>query len=387
MSSSKLRTLVSATAIVSVLAAGGYAYSINNFADAEPVATKAQAQAFPVSVLQIEAKPTRLWSNFSGRLKAVDEVELRPQVSGTIIETRFEDGQLVTKGDILFVIDPRTYKTAVKQAQASLTAARQTLSLAKKAKIRAEELVGNGNVSRRVFDERASAYDVANSQVLSAIATLEQAEISLDHAYVKAPISGRVSQIEITEGNFVSGGTNAPTLTSIVSTNSIYADFEIDEQTYLSQMHRTSQSEVQKQAIPVQLTVGSSPSITGHIHSFDNRINPNTGTIRTRAIFENMNGALLPGMFAKINLGNPQMEPLILLPSSAISTDQDRKFVYTVSPENTVEYRLVTLGAHMNGWRVVTSGLKPKDQVIVEGIMKLRPGMPIAPHPIKENLS
>ncbi len=247
--------------------------------------------------------------------------------------------------------------------------------------------MGKGNVSRRVFDERVSNYNVAASQVLNAAANLEQAEISLDHAYVKSPINGRASQAEITEGNFVSSGANAPILTSIVSINRIYADFEIDEQTYLSQIHQTSQSESQKQSIPVQLTVGAGAPIIGHVHSFDNHINPNTGTIRTRAIFENASGTLLPGMFAKLNLGNPQEEHLILLPSSAINTDQDRKFVYTVSPNNTVEYRLVTLGAYQNGWRVVTSGLTSNDQVIVEGIMKLRPGVLIAPHPMKEDLS
>ncbi|MEH6477618.1 MAG: efflux RND transporter periplasmic adaptor subunit, partial [Sneathiella sp.] len=318
---------------------------------------------------------------------AINEIDLRPQVSGTIVETRFEDGQLVTKGDILFVIDPRTYKTAVKQAQAQLKSARETLTLAKKERLRAEELVDKGHVSRGVFDERVSAYNVASSQVLSAIATLEQAQISLDHAYVKTPISGRVSQVEITAGNFVSSGSNAPILTSIVSTDSIYADFEIDEQTYLSQMHQTNKSEASKQSVPVQLTVGTGASITGKIHSFDNHINPNTGTIRTRAIFENTNGALLPGMFAKLNLGNPQTEDLILLPPSAINTDQDRKFVYTISPESTVEYRLVTLGAYQDGRRVVTSGLVPNDQVIVEGIMKVRPGMPVAPQVLQANLS
>ncbi len=388
-SSVKLKAIVSVTAIVVALAAGGYALSSSTFADAEPALTvsKTQDQGMPVGVLQVREEPVRLWSNFSGRLKAVEEVELRPQVSGTIVETRFEDGQLVKKGDILFVIDPRTYKTAVKQAQATLAAARQTLALAKKEKLRAEELVGKGNVSRRVFDERVSNYNVAASQVLNAAATLEQAEISLDHAYVKSPINGRASQAEITEGNFVSSGANAPILTSIVSINSIYADFEIDEQTYLSQIHQTNQSESQKQSIPVQLTVGAGAPIIGHVHSFDNHINPNTGTIRTRAIFENASGTLLPGMFAKLNLGNPQEEHLILLPSSAINTDQDRKFVYTVSPNNTVEYRLVTLGAYQNGWRVVTSGLTSNDQVIVEGIMKLRPGVLIAPHPMKEDLS
>ncbi len=386
-SSSKLKTVVSATAIIATLAAAGYTLSNSRFADAEPAPTVAQAQAFPVGVLQVKTENIRLWSNFSGRLKAIDEIDLRPQVSGTIIETRFEDGQLVTKGDILFVIDPRTYKTAVKQAQAQLKSARETFTLAKKEKLRAEELVDKGHVSRGVFDERVSAYNVASSQVLSAIATLEQAEISLGHAYVKTPISGRVSQVEITAGNLVSSGANAPILTSIVSTDNIYADFEIDEQSYLTQMHQTNRSEISNRSVPVQLTIGTGTPIMGHIYSFDNQINPNTGTIRTRAIFENENGALLPGMFAKLSLGNPQSEDLILLPPSAINTDQDRKFVYTVSPENTVEYRLVTLGAYQDGRRVVTSGLSPDDQVIVEGIMKVRPGMPVAPQVLQANLS
>ena len=366
---------------------GGAHYYISKgqAADVEAATAQAAPPAMPVETITIRPEPVRLWSSFSGRLEAVEEVELRPQVSGIIVDVRFEDGQRVKAGDILFVIDPRTYQTAVNQARAELDAARYNLSLAKKERKRAEELVGRGNISKRVFDERNNAYTVASSRVRSAVAALEQAEIALDHAYVKSPINGRVSRVEITKGNYVPAGNGSPVLTTIVSTDSIYADFEVDESRYLSFLNASQQQGEQK--VPVQLSIAGQDPISGQVHSFDNRIDANTGTIRTRAVFDNRSGHLLPGMYARLQIGNPDKQQLILLPPKAINTDQDRKFVYTVSPENIVEYRQVTLGVSQNGKRVVTSGLGDNDRVIVEGIMKVRPGMPVAPRPAEDRVS
>ncbi len=380
---------LSALVLIAATAGGVVQYTVSGSqaADGEAAAAQAAPAATPVGVLTVQSESIRLWSSFSGRLEAVEEVELRPQVSGTIVEVNFEDGQRVKAGDVLFVIDPRTYRTAVRQAKAELDAARQNLALAKKEKKRAEELVERGNVSKRVFDERLNTFTVASSNVRSAIASLEQAEIELDHAFVKSPINGRVSRVEITKGNFVSGGGNSPVLTTIVSTDSIYADFEVDEQRYLSFLQASTKARGAEMQVPVQLSITGQDAIDGYVHSFDNRIDPNTGTIRTRAVFGNQQGNLLPGMYAKLRLGNPERKDLILLPSKAISTDQDRKFVYTVSDKNIVEYRQVTLGASQNGKRVVTSGLSADDQVIVEGIMKVRPGMPVAPRPVQDTVS
>lgn len=387
ITTSKFKFGLSTAVLLVSIGVGGYVISSTNFADAEPVLAAVAPQALPVNVVKIQTENIRLWNHFSGRLKAIEEVDLKPQVSGTIVDIRFADGQMVKKGDVLFVIDPRTYESAVRKAKAELDTARQNVTLAKKEKTRAEQLLARGNISKRIFDERVNTFTVTSSDVRHAIATLEQAEISLDYAYVKAPINGRASRIEITRGNYVAVGSNAPVLTTIVSTDGIYADFEIDEHTYLSNLYHNVRSKDEMMQVPVQLELGETTQITGYIHSFDNRIDPQTGTIRARAYFANERGALLPGMFAKLSLGAPRVEKLILLSPKAVSTDQNRKFVYTVSPENMVEYRQVTLGAFQDGRRVVTSGLNPNDTVIVDGIMKIRPGMPVAPQIKQENIS
>lgn len=386
-SRSKLRMLLSATAAIAAIAAGGYGLSTIGTADADEAVVQAEPQATPVTVQGIHSQSVRLWNNFSGRLSAVEEVQLRPQVSGAIVDIRFEDGQIVKQGDILAVIDPRTYKAAVDEAKAELAAARQTLSLAAKEKARAEKLVANGTVSKRVFDERVSAEQVAQSQVSRALAQLELAEIEFDHAFVKAPIDGRVSRVELTVGNQVNAGPNAPVLTTIVSTGKIYADFDLDEQTYFASIYDANKVSGADQKIPVRMTIAGGKTIDGFIHSFDNRIDTRTGTIRTRALFDNSDGALLPGSFASLQLGTSAEQDVILIAPDAISTDQDRKFVYVVQSDNTVAYRQVTLGAEVDGRRIVTSGLEPGDMVIVNGIMKVRPGMPVAPEILQASAS
>ncbi|MEK9845727.1 efflux RND transporter periplasmic adaptor subunit [Thalassospira sp.] len=312
-------------------------------------------------------------------MSAVEEVQLRPQVSGAIVEIRFEDGQLVQKDDVLAVIDPRSYQATVNEARAELAAAEQNLSLAAKEKARAEKLVSNGTVSKRVYDERLNAHRVAQSQVTRAKANLELAEIELDHAFVKAPISGRVSRVELTVGNQVNAGPNAPVLTTIVSTGKIYADFDLDEQTFFASIGDNGKIDEAAHNIPVNMTLSNGRQVSGYVHSFDNRIDARTGTIRTRALFENLDGNLLPGTFAALQVGTLAKQDVITVSPEAISTDQDRKFVYVVEPDNTVAYRQVTLGAEINGMRIVTSGLNEGDLVIVNGIMKVRPGMPVAP--------
>ncbi|WP_404423101.1 efflux RND transporter periplasmic adaptor subunit [Thalassospira australica] len=386
-SRSKLKMLLSATAAIVAIAAGGYGLSTIGSADADEAVVQAEPQVTPVTVQGIHSQSVRLWNNFSGRLSAVEEVQLRPQVSGAIVDIRFEDGQIVKEGDILAVIDPRTYKAAVDEAKAELAAARQTLSLAAKEKVRAEKLVANGTVSKRVFDERVSAEQVAQSQVNRALAQLELAEIEFDHAFVKAPIDGRVSRVELTVGNQVNAGPNAPVLTTIVSTGKIYADFDLDEQTYFASIYDATKIGGAAQQIPVRMTVAGGETISGFIHSFDNRIDTRTGTIRTRALFDNSDGALLPGSFASLQLGTSAEQDVILISPDAISTDQDRKFVYVVQSDNTVAYRQVTLGAEVDGRRIVTSGLEPGDMVIVNGIMKVRPGMPVAPEILQASAS
>ena len=378
--------VVVATALVAGLAAGTYGVKPQLFGGLNPVqAAPAPApQAVPVEVMTVAAAPVRLWTEFSGRLSAVDSVELRPQVSGTITEIRFEDGQEVEAGEVLVVIDPKPYAAAVAEAKAELGIARHTLELAEKQRARAESLVAKGHVSQSVLDERISDHTVALSQVKRAQAQLEQAEIDLDYAYVKAPIGGRLSRAEITLGNLVEAGPNAPVLTSIVSTGSIYADFDVDERTYLSHMQTIARVGGALTALPVELTIDAGqPQVHhGRIQSFDNQVDPATGTIRARAVFANEDGTLLPGLFAELRLGGPSTEAVILVGAKSIGTDQDRKFVYLLDEANRVTYREVTLGASVEGARIVTSGLAAGDRVVVEGLMKVRPGMIVAPQAV-----
>lgn len=379
----KFRTTVTAATLIGAALVGGYYVKTAVFEDYGVVhAAPAPApQAVPVTVTEMQATPIRLWTEFSGRLSAIDSVELRPQVSGRITEVRFEDGDTVAKGEVLVVIDPRPYEAAVAEAKAELSAARHTLDLAKKQRVRAESLVAKGHVSESVLDERINDHTVAISLVDSAEAQLVQAEIDLDHAYVKAPISGRLSRAEITEGNLVEAGSDAPVLTSIVATDGIYADFDVDERTYLRHMNEVAKSGRAVSTLPVELTIdaGELRRYQGHIQSFDNQIDPATGTIRARAIFANEDRSLLPGMFAELRLGGPEVTEVLLLGAGSIGTDQDRKFVYVIDETNTVLYREVTLGASVGGERIITGGLEEGERVVVDAVMKVRPGMTVAP--------
>ncbi len=348
-------------------------------------AKDAKKRVMPVDVTIIKEEPVRIWKNFSGRLTAVDFVEIRPQASGLITDVRFKDGQLVNKGDVLYVIDPQPYKIAVAKAKADLVTARNRYELARKEYRRAKDLIETKMISQRIYDERASVKLVAESTVNSAEAQLAQAKINLDYAYVKAPVSGRVSRAEITVGNLVSAGPNAPLLTSIVSNKSIYADFEVDEQTYLRYMQGDSFNESTTQKIPVELRLQNNGIVyKGEIYAFDNRIDPASGTIRARAIFDNPQGKLLPGMYARMRLGSPTKEKIILLSERAIGTDQNRKFVYVVSDKNKTIYREVHLSDRIGGNRIVHSGLKAGDKVIVRGLMRVRPDMLVEPKVVQD---
>lgn len=336
----------------------------------------AAPQAMPVDVTIIEEQTIRLWKEFSGRLVAIDYVEIRPQATGVITEIRFKDGQMVKKGDILSVIDPRPLKAIVDQKNADLVAAQNSYSLAMKEHVRAQDLLTKKMVSQQFYDERINTKLVAGSMVQRAKAQLSEAKINLDYAYIKAPISGRVSRAELTKGNLVSAGANAPLITSIVSSGRIYADFEVDEQTYIDYI--ATQDAEHKTPVKLQLQ-NSDVVFQGEFHAFDNRIDPSTGTIRARAIFDNPKGQLLPGMYARLKLGSATQQQRILISDRAIGTDQDRKFVYVVNADNQCVYREVRLGKSIDGQRIVLSGLEIGDKIIVRGLMRLRPNMLVDP--------
>lgn len=375
--------LVSFTIAVILLTALLTLGTIRNSLAAEAQATtSSEPQAMPVEITTINEQPIRLWKEFSGRLSAVDYVEVRPQASGLITEIKFEDGQLVKKGDILYIIDPRPLKAIVEQKKADYIGAQNSYDFAKKEHQRAIDLIKKKIVPQQVLDERINTKLVANSMVNRTKSELVEAEINLSYAYIKAPISGRVSRTELTEGNLVAAGANAPLLTSIVANKSIYADFEVDEQTYLRYTNSTSAG---KQSNPVELRLQNGAQVyKGTIHAFDNKIDPASGTIRARAIFDNPRGKLLSGMYARLKLGGISEENTILISERAIGTDQNRKFVYVVNDNNKTSYRQVELGDSINGFRIVHSGLTIGDKVIVRGLMRIQPDMLVAPTELGE---
>jgi multidrug efflux system membrane fusion protein len=377
---SKKRGIIAVAAILAGIGAAAYGLQVT-VASKGPAKAASARPAVPVETVKMEKAPLRVWRSFPARLVAVDEVELRPQVSGRIVDVRFRDGQTVGKGDVLFVIDPRPFEAAMQQAKADLSAAKERRAFAERELARARKLIRTNAVAKRVVDERENEFANATSAVDSAAAQVLKAEIDLDHAYVKAPISGRVSRVEVTAGNLVQTGSDAPLLTSIVSDRGIYADFDVDENTYLRNVHSADTTSDGDRNIPVQLLIGSNGSemYEGHIYAFDNRIDPATGTIRARALFSNADGTLLPGMFARLKMGSAEKRDAMLLTERAILTDQDRKYVYVVNKDSKATYREVQLGASADGKRIIEKGLEPGEQVIVGGLMVVRPNVPVAP--------
>jgi multidrug efflux system membrane fusion protein len=351
-------------------------------ADAGAKTASAAPAAVAVTVAELEAQAVRPFAEFSGRINAVDYAEIRPQVSGRITEIRFHDGEHVNAGDVLMVIDPRPYQAAVDKAQADLQTAINNAKFAKAERDRGSQLVKSNYLSQETFDQRTNADEVAKAAVQSAQAALETAQINLDYAYAKAPISGRVSRAEITLGNLVgSPGATPAILTSIVSDNGVYADFEVDEQTYLNNVRNYGQSQQEQEKIPVDVVGrGSEARIYhGHIYSFDNRIDTGSGSIRARARFDNADGGLIPGMFVSVRMGSGVVDDAILVPESAIGNDQSKRFVFVVGNGNKAEYRSVELGPQIDGNRVVLTGLKVGDRVILDHLQRLAPGAPVAP--------
>jgi len=269
----------------------------------------------------------------------------------------------------------------VAKAQSNLDSAVANASFAKKQFEDAEGLIRSLAIAQEVYDQRSNANRMAQAVLEGAQADLDNAKVDLDRAYVKAPISGRVARPEITIGNLVNAGPGAPVLTSIVSNDGIYADFEVDEQTYLQSVRARAQGMQEERMIPVELILAGDNNRTykGTIYSFDNRIDNTSGTIRARAKFANEDGGLIPGMFVSVKMASSFEFKGVLIPEKAISSDQSKKFVYVVGPDKKVVYRDLELGQQVDGERIVIAGLKVGEQVIVDGIQHIRPGSVVAP--------
>jgi len=374
------------TVALAALIAGGGIYTLGR---SHPSEAAAPVPAVEVTVQTLSPRKVQVWSEFSGRLHAVDQAEIRPEVNGRITEVRFHDGQYVKQGDILLVIDPRPYEAAVARAEANLASARTNADFAKIEQQRAAGMIKTEAIAQRIYDERANNLRVADAAVKGAEAELKTAQVDLEHAYVRAPITGRTSRAELTVGNIVQAGPGAPVLTSVVSSSAIYADFEVDEQTYVDTIRSGAASPAQEHKVPVQLTLAGDHGhvYQGTIDSFDNRLDVGSGTIRARAKFENTDGALVPGMFVSVGLASPVEHQELLVPEKAVGFDQSKKFVLVVDKDNKVEYRAVELGAQVAGSRVALKGVEAGDKVIVDGLQHARPSSVVAPKEVAQTAS
>ena len=332
----------------------------------------------PVDVATVVSQRLTEWDNFTGRLESPQIVALRPRVSGYIDFVAFDEGEYVEQGQTLFLIDNRTFKAEVDRLTAQLEEAKSRVQLAEQNYSRAFKLRKTQAVSEEVLDARLAEKNQALASLNQTQAALEVARLNRGFARVEAPISGRISRANITEGNFVTAGQTE--LTRIVSTDRLYAYFDIDEQTYLNYVgsDNNASTAVNEQPVAMRLANESDYNHWGQIDFIDNQVNGSTGTLRVRAVFNNEEGRLIPGLFAHLKLAGDTDEQGILIKEKAIGTDLNNKFVLVVNDESKVEYRAVKLGDKVGSMRIITSGLNVNDTIVVDGLQRVRPGAQVA---------
>lgn len=332
-----------------------------------------------VTVAQVTRQEITEWDEFTGRFEAVDAVEIRPRVSGYIKRVVFAEGKEVHKGDVLFEIDARPYEADLARASAELEQARTGAALAKRDVERGQRLVQINALSREEFDSRTTAAARADAAIQIAEAAVTTAKLNLEWTVVRSPISGRVGRAEVTEGNLVQASSQIP-LTSVVSLDPIYVTFDGDEQTFLKYAalaRNGSRPSSASHRTPVSLGLADEGDLypyTGYVDFIDNQLNPQTGTIKIRAVFDNHDRRFTPGLYARVKLVGSGRYPATLIQDKAIGTDQDKKFVMVLNPDSTVEYRSVKLGRIVDGLRIVQEGLKPGEQIVINGLQRIRTG-------------
>jgi RND family efflux transporter MFP subunit len=310
------------------------------------------------------------WNELTGQFFPVQNVEVRPQVAGYVTRVAFHEGAAVRAGDTLFVIDPRPYAAALATTQAQLARERSALGLAVAEAARAETLFTANATSRDDLETRIASLAKARAEVGVDDAAVETARLNLEWTVVHAPIDGRVSSAAVTRGNYVQTGSATTPLTTVVSQDPIYVYFAVDEQSYLRHAGGAGSS----QSVGIGLANDSGYPRAGRIDFVDNQLDGASGTIRLRAVVDNHDRRLTPGMFARVRLAGGPLRPATVVDDRAIGTDQDRKFVYVVKADSTVEYRPVQLGGIDSGYRVVQSGVAAGERVIVDGLQRVRPG-------------
>jgi RND family efflux transporter MFP subunit len=338
-----------------------------------------------VTIAPVQSKEIVEWDEFTGRVEPVESVEVRPRVSGYIEQIRFNSGQLVRKGDVLVVIDPRWHKAEYDRRKADLEQATTRVDNARREAERTRQLLETKAISIEEGDARQARYDEAKAAQAAAQAALDSATLDLEYTQVRAPIDGRVSRALLTEGNYVSGVAGAATmLTTIVSVDPVYVYADMDENSLLkfNALARARQLDTNSDGkVPVELQLADEKGFLhqGQIESFDNRLDANTGSILLRAVFHNPDGKIMPGLFARIRVPLSERHPAMLVEERAIGTDQAQKFVFGLTATNTVEYRIVKIGPLVDGKRIIREGLEPGQSILVNGIQRVRPGMAVTP--------
>jgi RND family efflux transporter MFP subunit len=314
-------------------------------------------------------------TEFTGHFESTNAVDVRPRVGGFVDRVGFVEGAMVRQGDPLFTIDPRQYQAEVARAEAALEQARTRKQLADSELERAQRLVSTQAISREELDSRVSGRAEGDAAIHAAEAALKLARLNLEWTVVRAPISGRVGRAEVTAGNVVQAGAPSPTLlTTIVALDPIYVYFDSDEQAYLKQMRLTGTP-----TTPVQIGLVNETGFPheGKLDFVDNRVDQAAGTVRVRAVLPNPGHQFAPGLFARVRLASNERHAATLIQDQAVGTDQDRKFVLVLKADSTVEYRPITLGPIVDGLRAVRTGLAPGEQVVINGLMRVRPGMKV----------
>jgi RND family efflux transporter MFP subunit len=335
-------------------------------------------QAPQVTVAPAVERMVADWDEFTGHFEAVNSVEVRPRVGGFLQRVGFVEGAMVHQGDVLFVIDQRPYQAEVARAEAVLAQARTRNQLAGQEVERAQKLMSTQAISREELDARTSGRAEGDAGVRAAEAALRLARLNLEWTVVRAPISGRVGRAVITAGNVVQAGPPSPSLlTTIVSIDPIYVYFDTDEQAYLKYMAATSAGPKGRQVL-IGLASETGFPHEARLNFVDNRVDGANGTVSARAVLSNPNGLFTPGLFARVRLLGGDRHLATMVQDQAIGTDQDRKFVLVLKSDNTVDYRPVTTGRVVDGLRTIESGLKPGERVVINGLMRIRPGMKVA---------
>ena len=336
-------------------------------------ATPAAAPPPAVSVAEVVARPLRDFEEFTGRLEPVTTVSIQPRVAGFIESAQFTEGARVKKGQLLFRIDPRPFQAEVNRLAAQLKRARSQADLATINHERGKQLIDKHVIAQQDYDQLETTASSSKDDIGAAEASLEAARLNLEFTQVRSPIDGRVSRMLITPGNLVA---STRVLTTVVSDDPVYAYFDADEQTYLRFAHRAAGT-----PSPVYMGLADEQDYPheGTLDFVDNQVDPNSGTIHARAVFTNKDGRFTPGLFARIKLVSGDSRDTVLIDERAVGTDLGKKFVLALKKDNTLEYRPVTLGANIDGLRVMNQGLAAGDVIVVNGLQHVRPGVAVTP--------